>query len=193
MKIIHGIAASLACVVLAVLAAPAPANATSALYFSDSQQARLSTAVVVATIGSSRQELHPQWGRPLTFTTIHVDEVIFGAAPASLEIEQIAGERDGITSRIPGDASFEAGERCVLFLRQVDGGWYLTSLGQSKYELVASPGGLVLHRELRLALFVRDDAGRLHPYQPPPTKPRTLEDLRVELASPAQPGEGDLR
>lgn len=167
---------------LALILVPAPGSATSALYFTDVEQARLSTAVVVATVGSSRQSLHPQWQRPLTHTTLHVDEVLYGSAPDSVEIEQIGGVVDGVTTRIPGDATFEAGERCVLFLRKVDGGWYLTSLGQSKYGLVPSPDGLVLDREIRMALYTRDDAtGRLHRYEEPASKPRTLSILRSDL------------
>ncbi len=167
-----------------LVVAPAGAiHATSALYFTDAEQARLSSAVVVATVAGARQAVHPEWQRPLTFTTLRVDEVLYGDAPKQLEIEQIAGTIDGITTRIPGDALFESGERCVLFLRHVDGGWYLTSLGQSKYELVPAPGGPVLHRELAMALYTRDDRGRLHAYEEPPRRPRSLTDLKAELAA----------
>ncbi len=169
---------------VALVLVPVAGSATSALYFTDAEQARLSTAVVVATVGAARQSLHPQWQRPLTHTTLHVEEVLYGAAPDKVEIEQIGGVVDGITTRIPGDATFRDGERCVLFLRQVDGGWYLTSLGQSKYSLVASPDGLVLDRELRMAMYTRDEAtGRLHRYDPPASKPRTLDILRGEMVA----------
>jgi hypothetical protein len=166
-----------------VLAPLSSSDATSALYFTDAEQARLSAAVVVATIGTSRQTLHPTWQRPLTFTEVRVDEVLYGSAPPTLEIEQIAGTIDGITTRIPGDALFEEGERCVLFLRRLDGGWYLTSLGQSKYELLIAPDGPMLHRALSISLYARDEAGRLHPIEEPPTKPRTLADLRRSMKS----------
>lgn len=170
----------LAAVVLAPLAS---ASGTSVLYFSDAEQARLSSAVVVATVGTSRQAVHPQFQRPMTYTTMHIDEVLYGEAPRSVEIEQMAGTLDGITSRIPGDALFESGEQCVLFLRYVEGGWYLTSLGQSKYQLVAGPRGLMLHRELAMALYSRDDAGRLHRMEEPPQRPRNLDDLRTSMAA----------
>ena len=166
---------------------PQQAAATSALYFTDAEQARLSTAVVVATAVSSRQEIHPRWGRPLTFTTFAVDEVLFGEAPGAVEVEQIGGERDGITSRIPGDAVFSAGERCVLFLRKVDGGWYLTSLGQSKYAIVVGPQGERLERQLSLALFTRDEQGHLKPHDEPlRDRPRSLDALRSELVALGQ-------
>ena len=164
------------------LALPATARATSALLFTEAEQARLSTAVVVATVGSARQELHPRWGRPLTFTSIRVERVLSGVAPDELEIEQIAGTREGITSRIPGDAVLEAGSRCVLFLREVDGGWHLTALGQSMYRIVDGPDGPELRRTLTLNLYRRDVTGRLHRVRAP-VGPRTLADLERALTA----------
>jgi len=169
---------------LALLLAPlSSASGTSALYFTDAEQAHLSSAVVVATVLGSRQTVNERWQRPLTFTTLRIDEVLYGDAPATVEIEQIAGTLNGITSRIPGDALFDEGERCVVFLRHIDGGWYLTSLGQSKYDLAPAPGGPMLHRELMMALYRRDDAGRLERIDEPPTRPRSLSDLRTALAA----------
>ena len=166
-----------------VLTPLASASGTSVLYFTDAEQARLSSAVVVATVGSARQEVHPRYQRPMTYTSFQIDEVLYGTAPKSVEIEQMGGTLDGITSRIPGDALFEEGEQCVLFLRYIEGGWYLTSLGQSKYALQPGPAGLMLHRELAMALYSRDEAGRLHRMEEPPRRPRSLGDLRDAMAS----------
>jgi len=166
---------------LALLLSVSPVCATSALYLSDVEQAAQSTAVVVASIGESKVGLHPQWKRPITTTTVHVQEVILGKAPQQLTIEQLGGTIDGKTLHIPGDASFRRGERCVLFLRQLEGEWFLTAMQQSKYELREERRGTFLRRSLSAGLFVWGRDG-LQPYQEPPTRPvSTLDDFRTRL------------
>lgn len=180
-----------AAVALAVLVTASIAGATSALYVTDVEQAGLSTAVVVVTVGEAEVKLHPEWKRPMTHTTLRVDEVLYGTAPATLTVEQYGGTMNDQTHYLPGDATLEKGERCVVFLRKVDGGWYLTALQQSKYKLVAHPRlGLLLERKLDGGIFIRNDAGRLVEYLEPPEKPvMTLEEFRrlMKTAEPAQP------
>ncbi len=176
-------------IALAVLGVAAVAQATSALYVTDVQQAELSTAVVVATIGEATVKPHPEWNRPMTHTTLRIDEVLHGAAPAELTIEQYGGTLNDQTHYLPGDATFEQGEKCVLFLRQVDGGWYLTALQQSKYKIVSHPRlGTLLERKLDGGIWVRNDAGRLVEYSEPPSKPiRTLEEFRALMKTVKAP------
>jgi len=167
--------------VLLTLLVVTPAAATSALYLTDVEQAVESTAVVVATIGSARVEVHPKWQRPITLTTIHVAEVLLGSAPKKLTIEQFGGTIAGKTLYIAGDARFEQGERCVLFLRQLDGNWFLTAMQQSKYEIHEAARQVFLRRPLSDGLFVRTDKG-LKPFKEPPNKPvLTLGQFREEL------------
>ncbi len=166
---------------LVLLLSASSASATSALYLSEVEQAAQSTAVVVASIGEAKVGVHPKWKRPITTTTVHVQEVIIGKAPAQLTIEQLGGTIDGKTLHIPGDASFRRGERCVLFLRQLDGEWFLTAMQQSKYELREERRGTFLRRSLSEGLFVWGRDG-LQPYQEPPTRPlSTLDDFRSRL------------
>jgi len=167
-------------VLLSLWVAP-PASATSAIYLTEVEQAAESTAVVVATIGSARVEVDPKWQRPITLTTIHVAEVLLGSAPEKLTIEQFGGTIAGKTLFIPGDARLKRGERCVLFLRQVDGNWFLTAMQQSKYEIHEAARQVLLRRTLSDGLFVRTDKG-LEPLEEPPHKPvLTLRRLREEL------------
>ena len=69
-----------------VLTPLASASGTSVLYFTDAEQARLSSAVVVATVGSARQEVHPRYQRPMTYTSFQIDEVLYAYTTASASL-----------------------------------------------------------------------------------------------------------
>ena len=79
----------------------APAAATSVLYLTDREQAQQSDAVVLATITDQRVERHPVWNRPTTISTVRVDEVLHGTAPAEFEIHQLKGELGGNSTELP--------------------------------------------------------------------------------------------
>jgi hypothetical protein len=192
------IVALVASALLGAAASPRFAHATSALYVSDDEQARLSSAVAVVTVGTAKQGVHPQWGRPITRTELKIDELLYGSAPAAVVIEQFGGTVDGKTLRMPGDARFEPGERCVVFLRQQDGQWFLTAMEQSKYRIVRQGRLDVLERSLGDGIFVRGGDGHLLPYEERLPKPvYLLSDLRAALArvarAPAGGSEGGGR
>lgn len=162
---------------LAALLGPVRADATSAILVSEVEQAEMSTAVVVATVVSQRPSVHPQYGRPMTLTTLDIERTLVGKAPAQVEIHQMGGERDGQTLHVPGDARWEIGERAVVYLRQVDGQWYLTAMEQSKYRIIPSIDGEVLERELSGGLYVRQPNGSLSEWDGRDDSAPTLLDL----------------
>jgi hypothetical protein len=160
------------------------AEATSALRLDDLEQARVSTAVVVATVGVSEPGVHAVWNRPTTLTTVRIEEVLHGRAPATVKIEQLKTDAGGIHGTIPGDAELREGERCVLFLLREGDGWYLTALGQSKLRIVAKEGVDTLVREPGPALFVVDADGRLRSVErSPAASVGTLPALRKLLSA----------
>ncbi len=161
-----------------------PAAATSVLYLTDLEQAQQSDVVVLATITDQRVERHPVWNRPTTISTVHVDEVLHGAAPAEFELHQLKGKLNGTATVLPGSADIEKGERVVLFAHVVEGRWYPTALQQSKYSVHESRLGLLLARKpLEVNLYTRAPGGGLEPIEEPPRKPiYTLDELRKALA-----------
>jgi len=163
-----------------VITMTTPSHATSALFVTETEQAHLSTAVIIGQITHQRGALHSQWQRPLTMTTVAVEEVLYGTAPREITIEQVGGTFGDQIMYIPGDAVLTLGERVVLFVRQIDDNWYLTALQQSQYHIEDSPHGTRLVREMdNHGLFVRGQANELIPYQAPLIKPiLTLRDLR---------------
>ncbi len=161
----------------AALMGPLRAEATSAILVSEVEQAEMSTAVVVATVTHQRPSVHPQWGRAMTLTTLDIERVLVGKAPSSVEIQQLGGERDGQVLHVPGDATWELGERAVVYLRQVDGEWFLTAMEQSKYRLVPSIDGEVLERQLSGGLYVRQPDGALREWDGLDASAPTLHDL----------------
>lgn len=159
------------------------AQATTAYYVTDKEQAELSSAVVVATIGSSVVKKHPSYKSIMTQTYIGIDEVLYGTAPSQVQIRQIGGTLDGKTLYLPGDARFKEGEKCVLFLHEKNGLWYLTAMEQSKYSLRYQKRlGWVMERNLSEGIVIRNSAGSLIPYEEPSEKPiKRLIDFKKQL------------
>lgn len=163
----------------------ATASATSVLYLTDAQQATLSSAVVVAQVGHSVTDEDPALGHILTHTTLRVEEILFGDAPPELVVHQSGGTVGNRTLHVPGAARLEQGERCVLFLRHVDGRWFLTALEQSKYTIEASIFGERLRRPKLGGLFTADATGSLVPTEEPVRPVLTLVALRSILKQAA--------
>jgi len=154
--------------VILVVGSLTSALATTSLFVTDAEQAQLSTAVVIARIGASEVLPHDTYATVMTRTALQIDEVLYGAAPEQVLLHQIGGTLDGRTVLVPGDAKFESGERCVLFLRQVGGRWYLTALEQSKYHLSEHPKfGPLMERELGASIRMRNAQGALVDYEQP--------------------------
>jgi hypothetical protein len=161
----------------------APAFATSMYYVDDRQQAQLSDAVIIATIGDSQTKPHPQYKSIMTETEILVEEIITGHAPTFLKIRQMGGTIDGKTMYVPGDAKLKRGTKVVLFLNEEGGNWYLTALEQSKYELEKHHRlGWIMKRTLHEGILTRDQNGALVPFKPVQPKPvLTLTEFRAQL------------
>jgi hypothetical protein len=139
--------------------------------------------VVIARVGPAEVLPHDQYETVMTRTTLRIEEVLYGAAPEQVLIHQVGGTLGGRTVLVPGDASFEQGERCVLFLRQVDGRWYLTAMEQSKYRLNDHPKfGTLMTRKLSEAIRTRDARGTLVPYSPTVRSPmKRLVPFRASM------------
>lgn len=158
------------------LLASLPAMATTLLFVDEVQQARLGTAVVVATVGEATVSEHPRWHRPITATTLRVEEVLWGEAPAQLAVEQVRGTLRGRTTRIPGDPELRPGMRAVFFVRAEAGAWTLTALDLSVLPLRDGQ----LSRLVESEVVVRGPDGALRPFTPP--APPDLKTLRAALA-----------
>ena len=157
------------------------ASATSALYLSEKEQAVQSTAVVVARVFERTPIQVENHRRPMQQTRLLIDEVLYGQAPNEIQLVQIGGTRDGISTTLPGDGVLHKGDRAVLFLRQEQGKWYLTALGQSVYYLVERNNQTHLAQDLQLNLYKRDGDGNLKKYHPEHKTKFTLEAMRLVL------------
>lgn len=117
------------------------AAATVMVYFDLPKMIEESDVIVQGTVVSQKSSIDEQTNQPYTITTFKVQHAFLGKPGETLKFRQFGGpEPGGLKSRIPGDAQFEVGEECILFL--VDGKaphigmHFLTALGQSKYKVV---------------------------------------------------------
>lgn len=118
---------------LGLLLLSAPAAATTVVAQGVEDLALDSTAVIEARVGPA--ETFRGGDQFHTDTALEVLAVHAGHAPDRLVVRQAGGEIGGMKARIPGDAALATGERIVAFVRQVDGRWYFTSLGQSVWHV----------------------------------------------------------
>lgn len=133
---------------------PRPAGASVVRELSIEQQVALSDAVVEGRVGPAEPSHGPD-GRPFTDIPIHVAEVLHGrvAVPDVVWLRQRRGVVDGRRVAVLGDPVLRPGDHVVVFLRKVQGRWYLTSLAQSVFWLDATRTPALA--EQRLAGLVR--------------------------------------
>lgn len=116
---------------------PAVSPATSVVERSVGERAKMADRVVLAQVLDSRTLL--QNGDPrrmLTVTRVVVGKDVKGSGPTELEVVQLGGRHGLWEARVPGDATFEAGETAILLLRCADpaapGRCHLLALGEGK-------------------------------------------------------------
>lgn len=159
------------------------AQATTAVYLTEVEHAQSSDAIVLARIGEQRVDRDPATGRILTHTVVHVEKPLMGTPPVAFEVHQMGGRIGDEVLYLPGDATLTPGEDVLLFVRQVEGRWFLTALQQSKYSVIPSLDGLVLERDLEGGLFLRGQNGELTPFNTDgDDSPMTLARLQWTLA-----------
>lgn len=158
-----------------------PALATTVLYFDMPTHLDASDAVVDAQVRGAEVRVDKATGRPWTFTTLQVDEVLAGDAPAEIVLQQPGGlGPDGRMHKVAGDAMLEDGEHVVLFLKHGPDAWSLTLWGWSAWHVegedLLSP---VWRDQSGLTVVEPDPKGGLEPLDyTPDAYVDTLEDLR---------------
>ena len=165
-----------------------PAHATTAIAVSDAQQALLSDAVVIAVVGEHQHQLNSRLNMIETHTKLHLEEVLYGSLSPNInqsgvvQLIQAGGTIGERTLFIPGDARLKQGERCVFFLNEEAGSWYLTALQQSRYLLVPDARrGTLMQRQLEGGLVIHTSEG-YRPYKAPEKPMQTLLAFRELLA-----------
>jgi hypothetical protein len=168
---------------MALAMLPSLATATSQVYVSIPVLTSQSSAVVLARIGDASTSVDARTHRPRTTTTVQVREVLWGEAPAQVQVIQTRGTVNGQEMRIPGDPALVRGQDVVLFVRKVDGRWYLTALDQSLFELVQNGKATFLRRQLSAGYFEVLPGGKMREVQEKEPPVRTLAALRRLLGT----------
>lgn len=166
---------------------PMWAHATILPYMSMNQMIREAGSIVRARVQDQRTLWGPKRQMVYTETTLQVQEALKGKVGDTITIRQVGGTLDGLTTRIPGSASYTQGEQVVLFLeRRLDQGKYaVMGFRAGKYRVFQHGGALWLHRDLHDLAFLAPNgtaAQKLHDVQHSEA-PTTLHAMRQRIAS----------
>ena len=171
---------------LAALLAAGPASATIARWLSLDEHLSLSQLVVRARVGSHATVVGDE-GRPRTDTTVHVLETWKGkhGPGTSVIVRQLRGPQGEGFLAIPGDPELREGDEVVLFLRTDGKGLYfLTSMAQSKWDVVRADGEPVVRRSIDgMAFYVAERREVLEAPEEAPVPLSTFGDVLRELAA----------
>jgi len=104
--------------------------------------ARDANLIVVGTV----VDVEGRWDDSLTFVhsdvTLQIEQSLRGNAPAELVLRTPGGQIGGIAQRAEGAATFEPGERVLVFLTTWDDGAYkVLGYTQGKSRLIAEADG----------------------------------------------------
>lgn len=133
-------------------------GATVMLYLDLEDLVEMSDVIVAGRIVSQETFFDEKKQEVATITTVQVSQRYFGAVEDTVQFRQWGGAYDEKVSQIPGDATFEPYEECVLFLVDGQGEFagmrYLAALGQSKYRVVRDGKDPMVFRDLSDLAFL---------------------------------------
>jgi len=77
-------------------------------------------------------------GRIATYTRVHVDRVIAGAATGDVWIKTLGGAVGDVGQNVDGEAVLRAGRQSLVFLSTFEGSLVVTARGQGQFALVGN-------------------------------------------------------
>jgi len=176
----------------AVMAAAAPAAATTVSLLSLDDMARQATHVVAGDVVGEEAA----WTGNLLVTrvTLRVSECLKGACnDTEIRINVLGGEADGLVMVVEGAPTFAVGERVVLFLQPAAGGVLRTvGMAQGKFTFAAARSdGEPLSRDLS-GLTLHSGAVAA-PHRHDPFEGLTFIDLRDVVRGASDVAAGRIR
>ena len=134
--------------------------------------ALLGASTAAATVTPMTQMSVWEGGRIVTYTEVHVDELIAAKnLPDDVWVRSLGGDVGRLTQLVEGEARFTLGRPSLVFLHPTSSGPYaVTARGQGQLAVVRDPEGA-----LRLHQGARED-GLLKP-SPLPASPFAIEVL----------------
>jgi hypothetical protein len=104
----------------------------------------ISESIVVATVVGSSSQYATVRGhrRMVTDSTLLVDHVVAGSAPATIHVRTLGGTSDGVVQAVLGEAVLESSTTSLLFLRRgSDGQLWVAAMAQGEYPLQTGADG----------------------------------------------------
>ncbi|MEZ4390073.1 MAG: hypothetical protein R3A48_03165 [Polyangiales bacterium] len=174
----------MASLALAVLSAPASADATVAVELPRAQLVSDADLVVRVTVLDHRSAWDADNTAIRTWTRLRVTEYLKGSGPSELTVRQIGGEAEGLAQYVPGDPRLREGADLVVFLRRGEGVQFLTAMAQSVFYVERGPDGeAYVRRDLTGLTFARVSPTRpMEVYEPESVSVvETLDQLRASI------------
>jgi hypothetical protein len=132
--------------VLAAGVAGSAALASTVIGLSIEDQTRLARLVVLGEVTSLQGVDHPEHGIE-TAVTLRVIDVLKGAVPAgsSLVFHTHQGEVAGLISEAPGEATFQVGQKALVFVEEIDGRLYNLGLSLGVWSVKERDGAVAAY------------------------------------------------
>jgi len=117
---------------------PVTARSSMAIRLSFEQLAQRAQRVVVSRVIASQSEWDGSHRRIFTRTEIEVEEEVAGQGPRRFTLVQPGGTVENLTQRTFGLASFQPGEKVMLFLAGQDKSPHVIGLSQGVFDLTGA-------------------------------------------------------
>ncbi|MGK0361689.1 MAG: hypothetical protein ACI9U2_004007 [Bradymonadia bacterium] len=176
----------LICLCLTLLSTAA--SATIVERFDLSRLVKTADLIVVGEVLSAKAAWRE--GRIVTTIQMRNDGLIKGAADATIAVEVLGGQVEGLGQLVRGMPRFSPGERVAVFLQKApSGAWRTVGLSQGKLRVEAGVTGLKLVREFDGLSLVEQRDGAWAKVEPALPAEADLADFlaRVNRALIAQP------
>lgn len=134
-----------------LVAAAAPAGATTLVLEGTANLLERSDTIVRGRVLSSEARMHPEHQFIYTYVTLQVDEVLKGSAAVGQKIvlEELGGQVGRWIHQVDAVPAYESGEEVLSFLEDRDGGLYRTYgfvQGKFRFETDTRTGQPILTR-----------------------------------------------
>ncbi|MBI5509080.1 MAG: hypothetical protein HY903_10025 [Deltaproteobacteria bacterium] len=170
-------------VALVVVAAGAPAAATTVRSYTEREMTAAAVSIVRGKVVEVRSRLHPS-GLIVTDVSIRVERLLKADVLSEVVVfTQLGGVLHERRLTVPGTSVYAVGDAVLLFLEQGGEGLVELGVGAGKYQIYEAGGQTLVRRQLAGVAFAAVTKGPTTRALPPPVTPEPLALFEARIAS----------